>query len=136
TSTALAPRLSQITPTSARRDSLALSVTKAPRQSRDAPILDELLELHAIPQPTIIDCTYGRGAIWGRLPIRASVVKVDIQDLPGLDLVADWRNLPQHFAPGSIDVLVWDPIHVADVGRTSTRYSRYVAPQNPVNGES
>jgi hypothetical protein len=132
----LATNLSQLATTTARRRSLALAVTKAPRQSRDAPILAELLELHAVGQPRIIDCTYGKGAIWGRLPIRASVVKVDIQSLPGLDLVADWRDLPPHYPPGSIDCLVWDPIHVADVGRTSKRYSRYVAPQNPVKGES
>jgi hypothetical protein len=33
-------------------------------------------------------------------------------------------------------VLVWDPIHVADVGRTSQFYERYVALQNPVTGKS
>jgi hypothetical protein len=136
TSAALATHLSQLATSTARRHSPTLSVTKAPRQSRDAPILAELLELHAVTRPRIIDCTYGKGSIWGRLPIRASVVKVDIQDLPGLDLVVDWRDLPKHYAAGSIDVLVWDPIHVADVGRTSKRYSRYVAPQNPVKGES
>jgi len=37
---------------------------------------------------------------------------------------------------GSIDCLVWDPIHVADVGRTSQFYGRYVAPQNPVKGDN
>jgi hypothetical protein len=78
--------------------------------------LVELLEVHAVARPRIVDCTYGRGEVWGRLPGRQSVVKVDLQDLPGLDLVADWRDLPHHVARGSIDVLVWDPIHVADVG--------------------
>lgn len=135
-SAALTPRLSQIAATTARRHSLPLSVTKAPRQSRDAPILAELLELHAVAQPRIIDCTFGKGAIWGRLPIRASVVKVDIQPLPGLDLVADWRDLPSHYARGSFDVFVADPIFVADVGRTSTLYGRYVANENPVKGDS
>jgi hypothetical protein len=137
TSAAVATRLSQIGPTSLRRPTSALSVTKAPRQSRDAPILAELLELHAAANPSILDATYGHGNIWGHLPIRHQVIKVDINpELHGLDLVADWRNLATHYPPGSIDCLVWDPIHVADVGRTSKRYSRYVAPQNPVKGES
>jgi hypothetical protein len=104
---------------------------------RDAPILAELLELHASARPRILDCTYGRGRVWGHLPARRRVIKVDVNgQLPGLDLVADWLELPCHFARGSIDCLVWDPIHVADVGRTSAFYTRYVAPQHPVNGES
>jgi hypothetical protein len=70
------------------------------------------------------------------MPIRQQVIKVDIEALPGLDLVVDWRDLPQHYAPGSIDCLVWDPIHVADVGKNSQFYDRYVAPQNPVKGDS
>ena len=85
----------------------------------------------------ILDCTYGRGRVWGHLPIRQSVIKVDINgELDGLDLVADWRELPRHYAQGSIDCLVWDPIHVADVGRSSQFYSRYVAEQNLVTGDS
>ena len=99
-------------------------------------MLAELLELHAVARPRILDATYGAGAIWGRLPIRRHVIKVDAQPLPGLDLVADWRELPQHFAQGSIDVLIWDPIHVSDVGRSSRRYGRYVASQHPVEGSS
>jgi len=103
----------------------------------DAQALAELLELHVPARPRILDSTYGRGRVWGHLPIRASVIKVDINgELPGLDLVADWRELPQHYAQGSIDCLVWDPIHVADVGRTSQFYGRYVAPQNPVKGDN
>lgn len=96
----------------------------------------ELLELHASARPRVLDCTYGRGAVWSRLPVRQSVVKVDIQPLEGLDLQADWRELPCHYPRGSIDVLVWDPIHVADVGCLSQFYSRYVAEQNPVTGGS
>lgn len=102
----------------------------------DPQALAELLELHVSARPTILDCTYGRGLVWGRLPIRQQVIKVDIQPLPGLDLVADWQDLPQHYAAASIDALVWDPIHVADVGKTSQFYDRYVAEQNPVKGDS
>src|SRR4051794_14701305 len=111
-----------------------VSVTKWPLSDPQA--LAELLELHVSARPTILDTTYGKGVVWDRLPIRQQVIKVDIQPLPGsnLDLVADWRDLPQHFARCSIDCLVWDPIHVADVGKNSQFYDRYVAPQNPVKG--
>jgi hypothetical protein len=102
----------------------------------DPQALAELLELHVSARPTILDCTYGKGVVWGRLPIRQQVIKVDIQPLPGLDLVADWRDLPQHYAAASLDCLVWDPIHVADVGKNSQFYDRYVAPENPVKGDS
>ena len=114
---ALASQLAEISP---RRRSPALPVTKLPRQSRDAPILSELLELHAVARPRVVDCTYGRGNIWGHLPIRQQVFKADINpDLPGLDLVADYRELPRYLARASVDVLVWDPIHAPDVGRSS-----------------
>jgi len=103
----------------------------------DSEALAELLELHVPARPRILDCTYGRGRVWGHLPIRQSVIKVDINcELAGLDLVADWRELPRHYVRGSIDCLVWDPIHVADVGRNSQFYGRYVAPQHPVKGDN
>jgi len=54
----------------------------------------------------------------------------------GLDLVADWRDQPTHFAADSVDVLVWDPIHVADVGANCQLYRRSVATQSPVSGSS
>jgi hypothetical protein len=109
-------------------------VTKL-RQSRDAPILAELLELHAVARPQVLDCTYGSGVIWGRLPVRRDVIKADINPaLPGLDLVCDWRDLPHYLAAGALDVLVWDPIQVSDVGQTSTLYRRYVADEHAVRG--
>src|SRR5579859_8044700 len=56
--------LSQITPINARRASSCLSVTTgAPRASRDAPVLAELLDLHVVARPVILDCTFGRGGI-------------------------------------------------------------------------
>jgi len=133
---ALAP-LSQITPISVRVGSSPVSVTGTPRKTRDAPVLAELIELHVVTRPVIVDCTYGHGGIWGHLPIRQSVVKVDINPaLPNLDLVADWRELPRHYASGSVDCLVWDPIQVSDVGHNSQFYGQFVAPQAPVKGPS
>jgi hypothetical protein len=100
-------------------------------------VLAELLELHAVAHPQVLDCTYGTGAIWGRLPIRREVIKVDINAaLPGLDLISDWLELPRHFAAASLDVLVWDPIQVSDVGSSSQLYQRYVAEQNRIRGAS
>lgn len=126
--------LSHITRGSLRRASPQLSVTKA-RQSRDAPVLADLLDLHAVARPQVLDCTYGTGVIWGRLPIRREVIKVDINPaLPGLDFVCDWLELPRYVMPGSLDVLVWDPIQVSDVGKSSQLYQRYVADQTKVRG--
>jgi hypothetical protein len=98
-------------------------------------VLRELLELHAVARPQVLDCTYGRGLIWGRLPVRRDVIKVDVNgELPGLDVVCSWLELPLHFAAGSVDVLVWDPIQVSDVGATSKVYQRYVAAENEGRG--
>jgi hypothetical protein len=36
----------------------------------DPQALAELLELHVSARPTILDATYGKGVVWGRLPIR------------------------------------------------------------------
>ena len=52
----------------------------------DPQALAELLELHVSARPRILDCTDGRGRVWGRLPIRERGVKTDVQPLPGLDL--------------------------------------------------
>ena len=124
----------QISGSSLRRTSPRLSVRKT-RESRDAPILRELLELHAIARPRVLDCTYGSGLIWGRLPIRRHVLKADINPLlPGLDYVCSWLALASVVPPHSIDVLVWDPIQVTDVGKSSRVYQRYVAPDHAVNG--
>lgn len=126
--------LTQISGSSLRRGSPRLSVSKV-TPSRDAPILRELLDLHALARPRVLDCTYGRGLIWGRLPIRREVIKVDVNSaLPDLDLVCDWLELPQHVGVGWLDVLVWDPIQVSDVGKSSKMYWRYVATENEVRG--
>jgi hypothetical protein len=58
----------------------------------DPQALAELLELHVSARPRILDCTDGRGRVWGRLPIRERVVKTDVQPLPGLDLVCERRK--------------------------------------------
>jgi hypothetical protein len=73
----------------------------------------------------------------GRLPMRQHVVKCDVNSaLPNLDRVSSWLDLPRYFKRGSFDVLVADFIHVGDVGKTSQRYGRYVAPENPIKGPS
>jgi hypothetical protein len=109
-------------------------VRRATRQ-----VLAELLALHATPaaltrpssleHPHIVDCTYGRGHIWGRLASRP--VRIDINPalpnpaLPNLDLVADWRNLSQHFSRGSED-RVADTLPIAAI-QPSPRNPRHHA---------
>lgn len=117
---------------SASSRSPVLSVRKWP--PTDAQVLAEWLDLHVSARPTILDCTYGSGKVWGHLPIRQSVIKCDIEPRPGLDHQCDWRELPHHLARESLDAMLADPIHVPDVGRTSTLHSRYVSASNPVKG--
>lgn len=131
-----------VTPRS-HRSSLA-SVTNvtpigiSPREQGVTPRSDpsrlrRLLGLHAVPDPRIVDVTYGHGGFWRGLAYRP--VRLDIRDLPGLDYVADWRALPSMFGPGSFDVVVWDPIHITDVGSKSIMGKRYAAAAAPVTGE-
>lgn len=95
--------------------------------------LRRLIGLHAVPDPRIVDVTYGHGGFWRGLPYRP--VRLDIRDLPGLDHVGDWRALRSLFSPGSFDVIAWDPIHITDVGSKSIMGQRYAAAANPVRGE-
>jgi hypothetical protein len=94
--------------------------------------LRRLLGLHAVREPRIIDTTYGHGVFWRGLPYRPT--RLDVRDLPGVDHVAAWSDLPQLFGPASFDVVVWDPIHVSDIGASSVMGQRYAADAAPVRG--
>jgi hypothetical protein len=110
-----------------------LGVTeKLPRS--DPQRLRRLLGLHAVSAPRIIDTTYGHGVFWRGLPYHPT--RLDVRDLPDVDHVADWRTLPRMFGPSAFDVVVWDPIHVTDVGARSIMGMRYAAAEAPVRGLS
>lgn len=98
----------------------------------DPQALSRFLELHAVARPKCLDCTYGKGGIWGNLPIRSTVIKADAEPFPGLDLVCRWQDLPHQFDRHAIDVLVFDPLHVHQPGKNSALYRRYVSDANAV----
>lgn len=84
----------------------------------DQEALRRLLAIHAVAQPRILDVTHNRGRMWAGLEFRPH----RLDSNPALhaegftDTVADFRALP--FAPWSWDVIVFDPPHISEAGRT------------------
>jgi hypothetical protein len=75
---------------------------------KDNEALNILLELHAAPNPRIIDCTYNKGRMWQGTSY--SPLRMDINSSFELDLVADFTCMP--FADSIFDVIVFDPPHL------------------------
>lgn len=102
---------------------------------RDHSVLETLIDLHAVPSPRILDVTYGKGVSWKLCKYRNRVIRMDLNPEKGLDYVGDFRDLSNLVAgpecptvkPGfrlglidnSIDVLVFDPPHLTDIGKNS-----------------
>ena len=84
-------------------------------RATDPPLLRLLLGLHAVPNPRILDASYGRGVMWRRLPYRP--VRLDVRAELDVDLVGSWCDLARLFPPASFDVVVWDPPHLTDAGQ-------------------
>jgi hypothetical protein len=84
------------------------------RRSSDAPFLCQLLEVHAVAEPRILDATYGDGVMWRGLPYRPT--RMDLRPDLDLDVVGDWSAMPSLFGMASFDVVVFDPPHVTDAG--------------------
>lgn len=105
-----------------------------PRPRSDSQRLRRLLGLHAVSGARIIDTTYGHGVFWRGLPYHPT--RLDVRALPGVDHVAHWQDLPRLFGPSTFDVVVWDPIHITDVGTASIMGQRYAAAEAPVRGLS
>lgn len=84
------------------------------RQASDPRILDELLVLHAVEHPRILDASWAHGRIWRGSRYRP--VRFDARVELQVDVVGDWNNLGEYFEAGSFDVVVWDPPHINDAG--------------------
>jgi hypothetical protein len=84
------------------------------RAVTDLHLVRALLGLHAVPNPRILDASYGRGGIWRGMPYKPT--RLDARALADADIVGDWDELASLFAPASFDVVVWDPPHVSDGG--------------------
>jgi hypothetical protein len=83
------------------------------RISSDAQILNQLIGLHYYHEPIILDATWGRGAIWRGCPYQPTT-RFDARQLDGVDVVGQWRELPDLFTPGAFQAVVWDPPHLSD----------------------
>jgi hypothetical protein len=84
------------------------------RRLTDPFIVSTLLALHAVPNPRILDASYGRGVLWRGLPFRP--VRMDRRAGLHVGVVGDWNDLGSLFAPASFDVVVFDPPHISDAG--------------------
>jgi len=86
------------------------------RDSTDAVLLAQLLALHFVQPPTVLDASWGRGQLWRGCSYQPTV-RLDARPLPGVDVVGSWDELPRLFGPWSFQALVWDPPHMNDGGK-------------------
>jgi hypothetical protein len=85
------------------------------RTSSDASILSQLIGLHYYHEPIMLDATWGFGRIWRGCPYQPTT-RFDARALPGVDVVGEWSQLPDLFAPAAFQAIVWDPPHQTDGG--------------------
>lgn len=86
----------------------------------DYKAIEMLLALHSpVPNPYILDCTFGRGIMWENCVYQPDF-RTDI--LPeGVNAGADFRTLP--FKEKSFDVIIFDPPHITNYqGPKSSRF--------------
>jgi len=75
----------------------------------DSQVLSILLEIHAVPNPVILDCTYGLGVMWQDCNYWPRY-RFDIRQLHYVNTVADFCAIP---LPDNVcDVIVFDPPHL------------------------
>jgi SAM-dependent methyltransferase len=79
--------------------------------------LDELIEFYCpLPEPLILDATANTGRIWGRGKSRYQHTSMDIDPSVHPDVIGDNTAMP--FADGSWDIVVYDPPHTGEQGKT------------------
>lgn len=103
------------------RPSAGASCVKRPLSvvDNDQAAIISLLSLHALTDPRILDVTHNSGRMWAGVPYTPTRSDYDQDrfDAGEIDMVADCRKLPVD--DGSYDVLVFDPPHQADGGKTA-----------------
>ena len=77
----------------------------------DPEALEILISLHAIDNPTILDCTHNKGKMWRGIKDRYNITTLDIDPIYKTDIVGDFRKLP---LTQIFDVLVFDPPHLSN----------------------
>jgi hypothetical protein len=79
--------------------------------------LDELISFYCeIPEPRILDATVNHGRIWGRGKSRYKYTGMDIDASVHPHIVGDNTAMP--FADESWDVIVYDPPHTGEQGKS------------------
>ena len=76
----------------------------------DSAAIAILINLHSENKdPRILDCTWGRGAIWRGCAYQPDI-RLDLRPMPGLDVRGDFNALG--LATASFDVVIFDPPHI------------------------
>jgi hypothetical protein len=79
--------------------------------------LDQLIAFYCgIAQPRILDATVNRGRIWGSGKSRYKYVGMDLDSSVHPDVVGDNTAMP--FADESWDIIVYDPPHTGEQGKS------------------
>lgn len=83
------------------------------RSSSDAGIISQLIGLHYATPPTLLDSTFGGGRMWRGCAYQPTTC-FDARQLPGVDAVGEWAQLPDLFGAAAFRVVVFDPPHLSD----------------------
>lgn len=75
---------------------------------RDRDVIPQLIDMHALSQPAILDVCHNKGVMWKGSTYR--VITMDIDPQFGTEYIADFRALP--FPDDSFDVIAFDPPHL------------------------
>jgi hypothetical protein len=86
------------------------------RLTTDARLLRQLLSLHALPDPEILDVCANVGVMWRGIERHYRVRRLDQEAFPGVDLVGRWQDLPVLFPTRRFDVIAFDPPFLTQTG--------------------
>jgi hypothetical protein len=84
-------------------------------QTSDAAILSQLIGLHYRQAPVLLDATWGGGRMWKACPYQPTT-RFDSREMPGVDVVGTWDQMPDLFSRDAFQAVVWDPPHQTDGG--------------------
>lgn len=84
---------------------------------RDNACIPLLLDMHAVPDPIILDACYNTGKMWKGLPYK--VTSMDIDPVMKCDFTASFTDMP--FADDSFDVVAFDPPHLPNANASNNR---------------
>ena len=90
----------------------------------DQDCLRKLIPLHVVPDPVVLDSTWGRGRMWKGLDVRPTERMDCRPDMPDLTYVGDFRKMPEEWTD-RFDLVVFDPPHMAEAGRNSAHADRF-----------